>query len=133
MHTLLKTTLVLFFSVMLIRGFAQTTTKKSTSTSSKTKTTTTAKKPATVYGKEIQVTLKNLAEGTVPIFAGPKEDLKEVTKRKTVGGLSKNNLFLRVNEVVCIVKGEKTVSCAAVKATTTLLEINSSATEIIAK
>ncbi|MBP6732885.1 MAG: hypothetical protein KA149_12540 [Chitinophagales bacterium] len=133
MHTLLKTTLALFFSVILVSGFAQTTTKKSTSTSSKSKTTTTAKKPATVYGKEVQVTLKNMAEGTVAIFAGPKEDLREVTKRKTVGGLSKNNLFLRVNEVVCIVKGEKTVSCASVKATTTLLEINSSATELIAK
>jgi len=133
MHTLLKTTLALFFSVILVSGFAQTTTKKSTSTSSKSKTTTTAKKPATVYGKEVQVTLKNMAEGTVAIFAGPKEDLREVTKRKTVGGLSKNNLFLRVNEVVCIVKGEKTVSCVSVKATTTLLEINSSATELIAK
>lgn len=132
MRTLLKTIAALLFSLMVTTAFSQTTTKKTTTTSHKTKTST-ATKPATTYGKEVQVTLRNLSEGTVPIFAGPKEELKEVTKRKTVGGLSKNTLYLRVNEVVCIVKGEKTVSCAAIKATTTLLEINSSATEIVAK
>ena len=69
----------------------------------------------------------------MPIFAGPKEDMKDLMKRKTVGGLSTNKMFLRVNEVVCIIKGEKTVACGIVKTGTTQMEINSSATAIEVK
>lgn len=128
----MKTILILLLAVFIWgTTTAQTTTKRKTTTTTKSKTT--AKKTAPAYGKEIQVTLKNMAEGSVAIFAGPKEDLHETTKRKTVGGLSKNTLYVRVNEVVCIVKGDKTVSCAAIKATTTQLEINSSANEIMVK
>lgn len=119
--------------IMLGNAVAQTTAKK-TSTTQKSKSKTAAKKHAPVaYGKEIIVTLKNLAEGTVPIFAGPKEDMKDILKKKTVGGLGTNTLHLRVNEVVCIMKGDKTVSCAVAKANTTQMEINISATEIVAK
>jgi translation initiation factor IF-2 len=129
----MKTILILLLAVFIWgTTTAQTTTKKKTTTTTKSKTTAKKTAPA-AYGKEIQVTLKNMAEGSVAIFAGPKEDLRETTKRKTVGGLSKNTLYVRVNEVVCIVKGDKTVSCAAIKATTTQLEINSSANQITVK
>ena len=127
----------IFLTIMVLLMFSNThaqTTHKKTSTTQKSKPKSTASKPAPVaYGKEVQFTLKNLAEGTVPIFAGPKEDLKDITKRKTVGGLGTNKMFLRVNEIVCILKGDKTVSCATVKANTTQMEINISANEITVK
>jgi hypothetical protein len=128
--------IALGFTAMLVMlcADAQTSTKKSTSSKPKSKSTSApAKHTAPVYGKEVQFTLKNLAEGTVPIFAGPKEDMKDILKRKTVGGLSTNKMFLRVNEVVCILKGEKTVACGVVKSNTTQMEINSSATAIEVK
>ena len=114
---------------------AQTTNKKQTTKHSvKPKTTTTPKQSSlNAIGKEVTVTLKNLSEGTISIFAGPKEELKNIIKKRTVGGLSTNKLYLRVNEVVCILNGEKTVSCASIKANTTLLEINSSGNGITGK
>jgi hypothetical protein len=112
---------------------AQTSTKKTTTTKTKSKTTTTKHAAPAAYGKVVQFTLKNLAEGTIPIFAGPKEDLQDIQKRKTVGGLSTNKMSLRANEVVCIVNGKKTVSCGIVKPTTTQMEINISGTAIEVK
>jgi hypothetical protein len=132
MSTIAKTILLAAAVFVFQSNYAQTNVKKSNTTQT-TEQKTTAKKPAPVYGKEIQVTLKNLAEGTVSVFAGPKEDLKNKTKRKTVGGLGTNTLYVRINEVVCIMNGQKTVSCTAVKATTKLLEINSSALAITEK
>jgi hypothetical protein len=113
---------------------AQTTAKKKSTATSKSKTTTAPKKTAPVaIGKEVTVTLKNLSEGTIAIFAGPKDELKNTLKKKTVGGLSKNTLYLHVNEVVCILNSDKIVSCVAIQGTTTLLEINSSGNVITAK
>lgn len=132
MNIIAKTILLALFVLTFLSSYEQTTLKKS-NTAQTTKHKTDAKNPAPVYGKEIQITLKNLAEGTVSVFAGPKEDLKDKTKRKTVGGLGTNTLYVRINEVVCIMNGEKTVSCTAVKATTKLLEINSSALAITEK
>lgn len=135
----MKTLSKIFFSLALLsfafhNGYAQTGTRKKTTTTTKTKTTVVAKKASPVVpGKEVTVTLKNLSEGTIAIFAGPKDELKNLTKKKTVGGLSKNTLYVRVNEVVCILNGEKTVSCASIQANTTALEINSSGNAIVAK
>ena len=113
---------------------AQTTAKKKPTTTSKTKTTAAPKKAAPVaIGKEVTLTLKNLSEGSIAIFAGPKDELKNTLKKKTVGGLSKNTLYLHVNEVVCILNADKIVSCVAIQGTTTLLEINSSGNVITAK
>lgn len=123
----------LIFSAILIcwlaMGFAQTTTKKPSA--SKSKTTTKAK--PTVPGKDVTVTLKNLSEASIQVFAGPKEELKNNLKKKTVGGLSKNTLYLHANEIVCILNGTKTVSCASITGNTTLLEINSSGNVITVK
>lgn len=128
--------IVVLVAVVALGADAQTTTKKTTTTTTtqKSKAKTPAKKPVpTTYGKEVQVTLKNLSEGSIAIFAGPKEDLQNTMKRKAVGGLSTNTLHVRINEVVCIVNGAKTVSCASVKAENTKLEINISGTAITVK
>jgi len=136
----MKTLLRIVVSIALVSSVfanssAQTIVKKKTTTTIKPKSTTSTTKKAspTVPGKEVTVTLKNLSEGTIAIFAGPKEELKNTLNKKTVGGLSKNTLYVRVNEVVCILDGEKTVSCAVVKESTTLLAINSSGKGITAK
>jgi hypothetical protein len=129
-----KTILAIAVVLLALTAGAQTNTKKSSSQKSKSKSSTgSTHHAAPVYGKEVQFTLKNLAEGTIPIFAGPKEDMKDILKRKTVGGLSTNKMFLRVNEVVCILKDGKTVSCGVVKPTTTTMEINISGTAITVK
>ena len=113
---------------------AQTGLKKKPTATSKSKTTAAPKKAAPVaIGKDVTVTLKNLSEGTIAIFAGPKDELKNTLKKKTVGGLSKNTLYLHVNEVVCILNADKIVSCVAIQGTTTFLEINSSGNIITAK
>lgn len=123
----------LIFSAIVIcwlaMAFAQTTTKKPSSSKSKT----TTKTRPTVPGKDITITLKNLSEGSVQVFAGPKEELKNNLKKKTVGGLSKNTLYLHVNEIVCILNGGKTVSCATITGSATLLEINNSGNVITVK
>ncbi|HLP51863.1 MAG TPA: hypothetical protein VK154_13335 [Chitinophagales bacterium] len=135
MKSIFKSILVTVLAVFAVTAInAQTTTKKTTSTTQKSTSKTAAKKPvATTYGKEVQVSLKNLSEGSIAIFAGPKEDLQNTMKRKSVGGLSTNTLHVRINEVVCIVNGPKTVSCASVKADNTQLEINISGTAITVK
>jgi len=134
MKPLLKIVLSLvLLSFAFTNSYAQTTVKKKTTTTTKPKTTTTAKKPSPVVGKEVTVTLKNLSEGTIAIFAGPKDELKNLAKKRTVGGLSKNVLYVHVNEVVCILNGEKTVSCVSIQVNTNLLEINSSGNGITAK
>ncbi len=131
MKTILKPVYFVLIALLVSQAVtAQSTTKKSSSTH---KTSNTKKPAPTSYGKEIKVTLKNLAEGTVLVFAGPKENLNDPLKRKSVGGLGTNTLYLRVNEVACIVKGEKTVSCAIIKSTTSQLEINTSGNQITAK
>ncbi len=111
------------------------------STGSKTGSTgskTTKAKPApkkaapTVEGKAIKVTLKSLAEADISIFAGKKEDLK-TGQLKNFGGLSTNTLYIKENDVVCIMKDKKPVSCADVKPGTTALEVNSSGNVITKK
>ncbi len=134
MKPLLKIVLsIVLLSFAFTNSYAQTTVKKKTKTTTKPKTTTTAKRPSPVVGKEVTVTLKNLSEGTIVIFAGPKDELKNLAKKRTAGGLSKNVLYVHVNEVVCILNGEKTVSCVSIQANTTQLEINSSGNGITIK
>jgi hypothetical protein len=96
------------------------------------KSSTAKKAPPTVEGKAITVTLKNLAEADISIFAGKREDLK-TGQLKNFGGLSKNTLYIKENDVVCIMKDKKPVSCADVKPGTTALEVNSSANVITRK
>lgn len=139
-----KCFLVFMLASSTICLMAQTTTKTTTtSKSSSTKKTkssktssgksTAAKTAAPVSRKEISITLKSLAEKNTSIFAGAKEDLKQA-KVQTAGGLSQNTLYIKENDVVCIMDAaKKPVSCANVKPGTKLVEINSSGTAITAK
>ncbi len=121
------------FAVLVLateNSFAQTT-KAKTKSSSK-KTTSTKAKTVIAPPRDITITLQNDHEGSVMVFAGHKEDLKN-PKPNAMGGLSKNKLYLKTNDVVCIVVNGKPTACAEVKPTTVTLKINSAATQISEK
>ena len=107
-----------------------------THTGASTKQNTPAKKQAApVSNKQITITLKNLAEKSVVVFAGPKVEIKNPKPRlKTLGGLSKNTVYVKVSDVVCLMNvQDKPTACTDIKLTTTLVEINASANGITAK
>ncbi len=95
-----------------------------------------SEKPVVVTpaGKEVIITFKNMAEKSVAIFAGPKENIRE-PRIFTYGGLSKNNkLYMRENEVVCLMTADKRpVACTVVKPGVTVVEVNVSANGISSK
>ena len=127
--------------LILIYGstFGQTGTTKTTTPASKSKATSTkAKQPVKkvsppASGKELTLTLKSLCEKDLPIFSGPRADIAK-PQVKIIGGLSKNTIYVKVNEVVCIMNDKKKpVACADVKPATTTIEVNISGTGITAK
>ena len=82
---------------------------------------------------DVVITLRNTSEKPVPVFAGPKEGIRN-PKIKAIGGLSKNTLYLEVNDVVCLMTNEmKAVACTNIKPGISSVEINTSATTISAK
>jgi len=83
--------------------------------------------------KPMPITLKNAAEKSVAIFAGPKEEIKE-PKITVVGGLSKNTLYLKENEAVCLMTPDKRpIACTIIKPGVTSVEVNVSANGISCK
>lgn len=90
--------------------------------------------PATnTAGKEMTIVLRNSAEKSVAVFAGPKDQLKE-PKITVVGGLSKNNLYLKENDAVCLMTVDKRpVACTIIKPGITTVEVNTSANGITSK
>lgn len=94
----------------------------------------TAEEPvANANGATITITLKNEAEKSVPVFAGPKEEIRD-PKIKVVGGLSKNTLYLKPNDAVCLMTDDKRpVACTIIKPGVTVVEINVSANGISSK
>lgn len=81
----------------------------------------------------ITIMLKNEAEKSVPVFAGPKEEIRD-PKIKVVGGLSKNTLYLKANDAVCLMTDDKRpVACTIIKPGVTVVEINVSANGISSK
>ena len=113
-----------------ISSSAQTVTKKPTQKKTSTSKPKTVAATVPEPGKEVTITLTNEGRGAVPVFAGNRIDVRN-PKLQSVGGLSKNTLYLRVNDVVCIMTPEKKmVACAEIKPSTVKLSINSSATEI---
>ena len=100
--------------------------------SKKSKPKTSVAPKATVEGKAVTLSLKNNCEANVSVFAGKREDLKN-PQLKNYGGLSKNTVFIKENDVVCIIKGGKPLSCADIKPGTASLAINSSGTVISKK
>jgi hypothetical protein len=91
-------------------------------------------KPAVAANSnEVVITLRNTSEKPVPVFAGPKEGIRN-PKIKAIGGLSKNTLYLEVNDVVCLMTNDlKPVACTNIKAGVNSVEINTSATTVTAK
>lgn len=88
---------------------------------------------STTPGKEVTITLKNTSEKPVAIFAGPKEGIRD-PKVMAVGGMSLNKLYLRENEVVCLVTVDKRpTACASIKPGMTSVEINTAATTVTGK
>lgn len=88
---------------------------------------------ANTAGKEITIVLRNGAEKSVAVFAGPKDQLKE-PKITVVGGLSKNNLYLKENDAVCLMTVDKRpVACTIIKPGVTTVEVNASANGITSK
>jgi hypothetical protein len=89
--------------------------------------------PANVNAKEVTVTLRNNAEKSVAVFAGPKENLKE-PKVLVAGGLSKNTLYLKELDAVCLMTVDKRpLACTIIKPGVTTVEVNTSANAISSK
>ena len=101
-------------------------------TSKKSKPKTSVAPKTTVEGRAVTLPLKNNCEANVSVFAGKREDLKN-PQLKNYGGLSKNTVFIKENDVVCIMKSSKPLSCVDIKPGITALEINSSGTVISKK
>jgi hypothetical protein len=88
---------------------------------------------ATTQGKEVVINFKNGAEKPVAIFAGPKEEIRE-PKLNTYGGMSSGKLYVKENEVVCLMTTDKKpIACALIKPGITSVEVNSSANAITGK
>lgn len=89
--------------------------------------------PANANAKPVTISLRNNAEKSVAVFAGPKEELKE--PRITVaGGLSNNTLYLKEGDAVCLMTIDKRpVACTIVKPGVTSVEVNVSANAISSK
>ncbi len=87
----------------------------------------------TTPGKEVTITLRNTSERPLAVFAGPKEGIRN-PKVMAVGGISLNKLYLRENEVVCLVTVDKRpVACTVIKPGVTTVEINSAGTTVTSK
>ena len=83
--------------------------------------------------KPLIITLKNSAEKPVAIFAGPKEEIRD-PRITVVGGSSKNTLYLKENDAVCLMTADKhPVACTIIKPGATVVEINVSANAISSK
>ncbi len=83
--------------------------------------------------KPVIITLHNAAEKSVAVFAGAKEEIKD-PKISVVGGLSRNTLYLMVNDAVCLMTVDKRpVACVIIKPGVTTVEVNVSANAISSK
>lgn len=127
MKTTLKLTLLFIALIFTMQQVNAQSKSKSTSKAPAKK----AVVPAP--GKEVTLTIKNQAEKNIALFSGSRDGLKDPAI-KELGGRSTNTLYLRVNDVACIMDDKKKPkSCAEIKATSTALEINSSGTVITVK
>ncbi len=81
-------------------------------------------------GKELVLTVKNGCEKSIAVFAGPKEDIRD-PKLNLYGGMSSNKVYVRPNDVVCLMTSDKKPSaCTVVKPGMTSVEVNSSGNAI---
>jgi hypothetical protein len=85
-----------------------------------------AKTPAEVQARDITLTVKNDCLGQVLVFAGSRKEVFD-GKGQTLGGHSSNVVYIKEGDVVCIMKGPKTIqACTVAKPGTTKVEINPS-------
>ncbi|MCW5908569.1 MAG: hypothetical protein KIS94_11970 [Chitinophagales bacterium] len=119
-------TVAKFFAVMLVILFgAQSVIAQNVLASNENPTAST--------NQERAITVKNNSEKGVAIFAGPKENIRE-PRVQTFGGLSTNKVYVSPNDVVCLMTDDKKpIACTIVKAETTVVEINTSATGVTGK
>lgn len=131
MKKLSKITAVIVLQMMFTHfAFSQTSMKDVPTAEASVSTKPT---PTIVYGKELTVTIKNTSELPVYIFAGPREEVRN-PKVQELGGISLNKLYLRENEVICLVSKEgKPSACTVIKPGTATAEVNSSGTNISSK
>lgn len=136
MTSILKYSLIAAVVTLLFLDIqAQTQQKETTTHKTSTKVKTTAKKPAPAAPvKEITISLKNMAERPVAIFVGEKAELRD-PKIKEVGGLTTNTIYVKTNQVVCVMSkdGKKVMACSNVRAGNTYMEVNNAATAISVK
>ena len=92
-------------------------------------------KPTGAPGTSVAMSLKNLSDNKVTIFAGPREELSNPkTRQKAFEGQSTNTVYASVSEVVCILgRDEKPISCVDVMPNAEELEIDNTGTTISVK
>ena len=82
---------------------------------------------------ELQVTLKNTAATNIYVFAGPKEEIR-TPRVVTYGGYSKNTIYVKLNDVVCLMNAEvKPTACTVIKPGVNTVEVNSGGNGISSK
>jgi hypothetical protein len=89
-------------------------------------------KSTTTPGTSVALSLKNMSDNKVTIFAGPRDELSNPkTRQKVYEGQSTNTVYASVNEVVCILGADgKPVSCIDVMPNAEELEVDNSGTKI---
>lgn len=74
--------------------------------------------------EEMTILVKNSCEKGVAIFAGSKEDIRD-PRLSTYGGRSTNKVYVKVNDVICLMTAEKKpLACTSVKPGMTTAEVN---------
>lgn len=122
--------MVLTICTLLLSLATQAQTSKSKTS---TKSSTTKKAAPAPVKKDVTITLKSMCEKNIMVYAGDKAGIRDLNP-KPIGGLSKNTLYLKTYDVVCILKeGNKVAACAEIKPGNTYVEINSSGTVITVK
>ncbi len=124
---------VLLMGVMVTQVTLAQNTKAKTTPKEPGKQAPVKRTPAPAAKVEVTVTLKNLAEANVAVYAGDKEGIR-APKVRVLGGRSTNVIYLKTGDVVCIVNdSKKAVSCAEIKAGTTTVEVNASGTVVTSR
>lgn len=115
-------------SAMMLCGIvstkAQTTETLASNDGNKTEEIAVAKKESTIL-------LRNSAERPIAVYWGSKKEVFS-GKSQSVGGLSKNTLYLFEGDIVCIMKEPKVIhACSVIKEGMDKVEINTAGTGFV--
>jgi hypothetical protein len=127
MNTLISSALLLFVFI----GTSKAQTAEASMGTTLPRLSTVSAPAVAAPGKEVTIAFRSFCERPVAIFAGPKEGIRE-PRIQTFGGLSNyQKLYLRENEVVCLMLPDKRPSaCTIIKPGFTTVEVNASANAI---